>query len=393
MQTESIQDAPARGRTTWLAFLLIGLLNYMLTALGASTERLRQDLAVSRTLVGLHATFFATGMVLAGLAGDRLSRHFGRRLVVAAGASGLAAGALLIMAGGSPSVTLPAALLMGSAGSLLLVVLPALLADLHGRRSGAVLAEANSLSSLFAALAPTMVALAVVSGIGWRAALALGAAVLLVTAVAFWRGAVEPFSATSRAPVSERPGRLPGRYWTWWATLVLAVCAEFSFVFWTADELRAVADAAPALAAGAVAVFELALAAGRLAGARVLDRFGSLPVLRVSAAVAALGFLLFWSARSLPEALAGLGLSGLGIAMLYPISLARAIAAAGGRSDLGSARSTLGSGVAIGLAPFVLGLAADARGVHAAYLVVPVVLLGVMGVSTAAAARTPATER
>ena len=72
--------------------------------------------------------------------------------------------------------------------------------------------------------------------------------------------------------------------------------------------------------------------------------------------------------------------------MLYPISLARAIAAAGGRSDLASARATLGSGLAIGMAPFVLGLLADARGVHAAYMLVPALLVGVWLTSTLATA-------
>jgi fucose permease len=172
--------------------------------------------------------------------------------------------------------------------------------------------------------------------------------------------------------------------------VVLAVCVEFSFVFWTADELRAAAAAAPALAAGAVAVFELALAAGRLLGARMLSRLGNLPVLRLGVIIAAAGFAVFWSARSVWPALAGLAMAGLGVSMLYPISLARAIAAAGGRSDLGSARATLASGLAIGLAPFAFGVLADAGGVRVAYLVVPVLLLGVWLASTLAARLDPA---
>jgi fucose permease len=169
---------------------------------------------------------------------------------------------------------------------------------------------------------------------------------------------------------------LPGPYWYWWVTLTLSVCVEVSFVFWTADELRTVAAAPPALAAGAVAVFQLALATGRLGGAKVLPRTGNVLLLRSGLLVTAVGFVLFWSARSAGPGLAGLAVAGLGVAMLYPISLAGAIAAAEGRSDLGSARATLGSGVAIGLAPFLLGLIADARGVHVAYLVIPLLLLG-----------------
>ncbi|MDQ6743279.1 MAG: MFS transporter [Candidatus Dormibacteraeota bacterium] len=391
MQTESMQKV-SRGLTTWLSFLLLSLFNFLLTSLGASSERLRSELGLSRTQVGLHATVFAVGVIAAGLTANRMSRRFGRRAVVAAGAGGMAAGALLLAAGRTPAMTLGGAFAMGAAGSLMQVLLLALLADLHGRRSGAILAEANALSSLFAALAPSVIGVAVALGVGWRGALALGAAALIVTAAAFWRATPETVGRPLVAVAAEAPEerRLPSRYWRWWAAVVLAVCVEFSFVFWTADELRAAAAAAPALAAGAVAVFELALAAGRLLGARILSRLGNLPVLRLGMIIAAAGFAVFWSARSVWPALAGLALAGLGVSMLYPVSLARAIAAAGGRSDLGSARATLASGLAIGLAPFAFGVLADAGGVHAAYLVVPVLLLGVWLASTLAARLDPA---
>src|SRR2546428_1045416 len=96
MPTEATPKVVTGGATTWLSFLLLSLFNFLLTSLGASTERLRQDLGLSRTLIGLHATLFAVGVIAAGLAGNRMSRRFGRRGVVAAGAGGMAAGALLL---------------------------------------------------------------------------------------------------------------------------------------------------------------------------------------------------------------------------------------------------------------------------------------------------------
>jgi fucose permease len=226
-------------------------------------------------------------------------------------------------------------------------------------------------------------------GLGWRAALVLGSLVLVGTAAVFLQVSQgTPAVAPDAGPASRSAvGRLPAGYWPWWATLVLSVCVEFSFVFWTADALRTGVAAAPALAAGAVAVFELALAAGRLAGARLLRRSGDLRLLRLGLITGGLGFALFWSSRSLWPALAGLAVAGLGVALLYPISLAAAIRAGKGRSDLASARATLGSGVAIGVAPFVLGLLADAEGVRLAYLVVPLLLLAAWSTSSLAARR------
>ena len=386
-ETASIQKPVDRGSTTWLAFLLTGLFNYMLTALGTSSERLRSDLGVSRGVVGLHATAFAVGIVLAGLTGERLSRRYGRRPVIVGGAVGMAGGALLLALSHRALLTLGGAFAMGASGSLLLVLLPALLTDLHGRRSGQVLAEANSLSSFFAAFAPFAVGAAVAVGVGWRGALLLGAAALLVTGVAFWYS-TRGMTVASGVPAARSSvgRRLPVAYWGWWATLVLVVCVEFSVVFWTPDELRTVAALPAALAAGAVTIFELALAAGRLLGSQALRRTGSLMLLRGGLLTAGLGFALYWSTGAPWLALGALGIIGAGVAMLYPISLAEAIAAAEGRSDLASARAALGSGLAIGLGPFVFGLLADTQGVHTAFLIVPLLILAA-GATSALAVR------
>jgi fucose permease len=378
-----------RRSATWLAFLLYGLLAYFLTALGAATERLRSDLGVSRGVVGLHATGFAAGIVVGGLAGHRLSRRIGRGGAVATGAAGMAAGTTVLVTGRLPPVTVAGTLVMGLSGSLLLIVAPAFLADRHGSRTGVVLAQANAVASLCGALAPFMVGAALAVGLGWRAALVAGSVVLLGVALAFRRAAGEQAPPPERSP-SGATGRerwLPRRYWYWWATLVLVVSVEFSFVFWTAEELRATAGAPPALAAGAVTVFVLGMAAGRLAGGRLLRYTEGITLLRSGLVLSVLGFVLFWSPHVLWPALVGLAVAGLGVAMLYPVSLAEAIATAGGRSDLASGRAALASGVAIGAAPFALGWLADAHGVHLAYLIVPVLAAGAWAASALAVRR------
>jgi MFS family permease len=63
---------------------------------------------------------------------------------------------------------------------------------------------------------------------------------------------------------------------------------------------------------------------GRLSGSRIIDRFGRVPVLRVSAAVAVVGLALyiFSSGSILP--IVGVALWGLGTALGFPMTMSAA---------------------------------------------------------------------
>jgi fucose permease len=95
-----------------------------------------------------------------------------------------------------------------------------------------------------------------------------------------------------------------------------------------------------------------------------------------------------WAALS---AITGLFLTGVGIAPIYPLTLALAVQAAGPLAALASARTTLASGGAILIMPALLGGAADLIGLREATLIVP--LLVVLALASAATAgwiaRTP----
>jgi predicted MFS family arabinose efflux permease len=112
--------------------------------------------------------------------------------------------------------------------------------------------------------------------------------------------------------------------------------------------------------------------AGRLVGGRLALRFGVDQMLYAALAVAAGGFAVFWMSTWAPLAIAGLLICGLGVALHYPLGIARAIDAAEGRPDLASARASVGAALAVGVGPFALGAIADQIGLHKAFLVVPV---------------------
>ena len=73
-------------------------------------------------------------------------------------------------------------------------------------------------------------------------------------------------------------------------------------------------------------------------------------------------------------AIAGLFLCGLGIANLYPLSLALALAAAPGSSDSANGAIQLLGGMLATAFPYLLGTLADHLGLHAAFTIEPVLI-------------------
>lgn len=128
------------------------------------------------------------------------------------------------------------------------------------------------------------------------------------------------------APAKARGGRvrLTGRF----AGLgLLAFCAfllDGTAAAWSAVHLRADLGASPGLAAGAFTGFALAVAAGRLAGDRLVARHGRVAVLRGSGVVATAGSALAVLAPSATLGLAGWALLGLGVAAVAPTVLGAA---------------------------------------------------------------------
>ena len=121
--------------------------------------------------------------------------------------------------------------------------------------------------------------------------------------------------------------------------------------------------------------FYLGILVGRLGGTWLTRRAGrTVPLLYASLAVTTAGFLAFWLAGTPALAIAGLLLCGLGIANLYPLSLALALAAAPGNGDTANARVGLLGGVLVIAAPYLLGSLADQLGLRTAFTIEPVLI-------------------
>lgn len=137
------------------------------------------------------------------------------------------------------------------------------------------------------------------------------------------------------------------------------------------------------------AVFLAAMTAGRTAGTQLVDRFGRLPVLRVSAVLAAAGVLLVVFGGSLAVALIGTVVWGFGAALGFPLGMSAA------SDDPRRAAARVSVVASVGYTAFlagppILGYLGDHEGVLHALLAVAVAAT-VMGlVSPAAREQKPA---
>ncbi|MYT69284.1 MFS transporter [Streptomyces sp. cg28] len=154
-----------------------------------------------------------------------------------------------------------------------------------------------------------------------------------------------------------------------------AVFAEGASLDWSAVYLKDVLDTSAGLAAACTTGFTLTMAVARIAGDKVVDRFGAVRTVRISGIGAAVGALMVVVAPNPAVAMAGFGLLGLGIAVVVPLAFAAA-----GRSGpnpslaiAGVATITYTSGL---VAPSAIGTIAQATSLVVSFGLVTVLACG-----------------
>ncbi|MFI8521969.1 MFS transporter [Streptomyces sp. NPDC085481] len=140
---------------------------------------------------------------------------------------------------------------------------------------------------------------------------------------------------------------------------VIALCTAYgegALADWGALHLAQDLTAHPGLAAAGYSLFALTMTAGRLSGTALLERLGQTRTLVAGGLTAAAGMLLGALAPTVWAALLGFAVTGLGLANIFPVAIARAGALAG-PSGVATA-STLGYGGML-LGPPSIGFLAD----------------------------------
>lgn len=363
-----------RGVVTFYCYLMYGFFLYLLTIEGNIIPFLKSELNLSYGAVSLHSSAFAAGGIATGLFGDRLIRRYGRRLALWLGVLGMSTGAAMLCLASAVWASIGSCALMGALGGLILIVVNAVLAELHGDGRSVAYAEASAVAYAFGIVAPLAMSLCLSLSLGWRNAVLLGVAFGGMIVLWFGRASLPDPTATSASGRTS----LPASYWACWCALVLAVAVEFCILLWAPEFLEHVVGLSKAPAAAAAAVFGLAMLVGRTAGSGLLRLIAPERLFPLAVVVTLLGFFIYWELHWPPAAIAGLFLLGLGVALLYPLTLGFAMGAAGTRGDTASARAAVAGNLAILVTPALLGSFADEVGLHLAHLMVPGLVLGAL---------------
>ncbi|WP_157408005.1 MFS transporter [Actinomadura atramentaria] len=367
--------APRRARAAVTgAFAVHGLTT---AAWVARIPQIKEHLGLGAGVFGIALLGAPLGVVLAvRFAGRCVARWGSRAVTLWAGTVGALAPACVAFAGNLPSL-IAALLLMGAALGLMDVAMNAqgvaveraygrpIMSGLHGSYSVGTLGAALVGAAAAHGSVPVRVHLPVAS-------LVLVAALWLGCRGLLGRAADEPFAASA-----DVPGRGPAARGALLMLGVIGLCSfvgEGAMADWSAVYLREDLGTGPGAAGLGYAGCAVAMTLGRLAGDRVVARFGAVAVLRTGSAVAAGGLGLGLLARDPVAAVAGFTLFGLGVAAVAPVTFSAAGNLPGVPSAAGIARVTSLGYLGLLGGPPVIGFVAEGVGLGWA-LAVPVVLV------------------
>jgi len=144
------------------------------------------------------------------------------------------------------------------------------------------------------------------------------------------------------------------------AVTACAAIVEGGVADWSGVYLRDVLGSGPGMAADAFAVFSVAMMIGRLAGDRLIDRFGGRAILRTGALFAALAIGAAIVGDHALGAAAAFAIVGAGMSMAFPLAFSAAGRASGVEVNQAIATvATMAYGASL-LGPPLIGFAASA---------------------------------
>ena len=362
-----------RDKFFWTIALQTLVINFFLGGFGPAQPLIRADQGTTLTIAGLHGTAMGVASIFAGFANPWLSHKFGRSNAGWIGFYIFIVGLVAISFLQPVPLTILAA---GVAGFGVSTVINSSVTSLNNRYKAMApiaVGQANGVASVGYVLGTfTIGNIAQQAPDFWRLGLLLILPAALYLAFFYREKSDEPYVPHVDGPQS---GKLSPAFWIAWFGFIATISTEFATAFWAAALVRDRTDASAAISTIAIMALGTGMGLGRFFGGRVMHKLSLDHQLLTILGLQLLSFVGIWLSHNLAISIVMLLLNGIGISMQFALTSLRLISHSDGRPDLAIGKSSLGAGIAIGGAPFLLGVLGDSFGISRAYLMVPVLIL------------------
>ena len=367
-----------RDRFFWIVATQTAIVNFYLGGFGPAQSLLRADQGTSLTIAGLHGTAMGVASIAAGYANPRLVHRFGRERLSWIGLLIFASGLAIFVASPPVYMTLPATLITGFGTSIIINTMLTAMSHHYGKAAEVAIPQANGVASVGFVTGTALIGtIAIAFPHLWR----LGLLIALPVAIALFIVGRDK-SDDVHVPDESGPqsGKLSRTFWIAWIGFVACISSEFATSFWSAALLRDRVGSTAAISTVAIVALGTGMGVGRWYGGLVLHNLKLDTQLLTIIAIQFIGFVSFWLSHNMFLSLASLFTVGLGVSMQFALASIRLISFSDGRPDLAIGRSSLAAGIAIAVAPFLLGVFGDSFGISRAYIMVPVLIAIAFGI-------------
>jgi predicted MFS family arabinose efflux permease len=361
-----------RDRVFWTVALQVAVVNFYLGGFGPAQPLLRTQQHTSLTVAGLHGTAMGIASIIAGLLSPRLVHRFGRASTSWFGIGIFAVGIVMFVFSPPIQLTLIATLIAGFGTLTVSNAMVTQLSHHFPKNQSIAISRASGIASAGYVAGTLTVGIIAGTSLNWRFGL-----LLVIPASILLYLLARSVIASEHIPdeVGPQKGTLNRNFWISWFGFVACISTEFATTFWAAALLRNRVGSSAAISTICIVAVGGGMGLGRWFGPHVLRRASLDNQLKTVMITQFLGFATLWFSHTLWISLTALFAVGLGISMQFALASLRLIGFSEGRPDLAIGHSSLGSGIAIAMAPFILGALGDHLGISRAYLMVPVLIV------------------
>ena len=361
-----------RDRFFWITATQTAIVNFFLGGFGPAQSLLRADQGTTLTIAGLHGTAMGIASIAAGYANPHLAHKFGRKKSQWIGLSIFSVGLMMFIVSPPVYLTLPAILITGFGTSIVINSMLTTMSHHYGKAAEVAIPQANGIASVGFVTGTALIGtIATLYRDFWRLGLLLALPTVVILMLVGREKEKEEHVPDESGPET---GKMSPKFWFAWVGFVACISSEFATSFWSAALLKDRVGSTAAISTVAIVALGTGMGIGRWYGGLALKNLKLDNQLLLIVGIQFIGFTSFWFSHSMVISLLSLLVVGLGISMQFALSAIRMVAFSDGRPDLAIGRSSLGAGIAIAGAPFLLGFLGDNFGISRAYIMVPVLI-------------------